>query len=108
DVRLLLLEHVAEVGVDVLGAEPLLRREPARLVLVGDGDDLHVVEALPDDVQAMAVVAAAGPADHRHTVLSGHESAPEFLLVFYRNLDERCLRLARAGPARGRPCERSA
>src|SRR5205823_719469 len=71
-VRALLPQHCAIIGVGMGRAEPLLRREPARLVLVGDGDDLHVVELPPDDVQPVAVVAAPGPADDGDAILSWH------------------------------------
>src|SRR5262249_22591045 len=63
DLRPLLVEHLPVVGVGVFRAEALRRGGAALVVLVGDGHDFNVVHGLPDDVEAVAVVALAGAAD---------------------------------------------
>jgi hypothetical protein len=72
DLRLLLFEHLPEVGVGVLRPEPLRGRGAAGLVLVGHRDDLGPVALEPDGVERVTVAALAGAADHGDAVLLGH------------------------------------
>jgi hypothetical protein len=69
DLRLFFFEHLLVVGVGALGAEPLGGRGAAGLVLVGDRDDFDLVGLEPDGVEAVAVVALTGAADHCDAVL---------------------------------------
>src|SRR5262249_53397040 len=72
DLRPLPLQHLAVVGVGVAGVQAAGGGGPAGGVLVGDGDDVDVVERPPDDVEAGAVVAAAGAADDGDAVSAQH------------------------------------
>ena len=69
DLRLLLGQHGAVVGVGVGGLEPLRGVGSAFLVLVGHRDDLGPVVVQPDGVKAVPVVALAGPADDGDAIL---------------------------------------
>jgi hypothetical protein len=51
------LQHLAIVGVRVLGGEAFLRGVSARFIRVGDGDDLSVRNLQPDNIEPVPVIA---------------------------------------------------
>ena len=68
ELRLLAVEHGAVVGVGAVDAQPLGGgREPLRVV-VGDRHHGQVRMAQHRHVQAVPIVAPAGPADHRRAI----------------------------------------
>src|SRR5262249_38630503 len=74
DLWFLFFQHLPIVGIGVRRAEALRRVGAALVVLLGNGDDLDVVECLPDNVESVAVVALARPADHRHAIFLRHDA----------------------------------
>src|SRR5438876_407973 len=72
DLRPLLLEHLTIIGVGVFGFGALLRRGAAFGVGVGHSHDLHVIERLPDGIEAVAVVAPARVPDDGDAIVARH------------------------------------
>ncbi len=75
DLRSLLLQHLAIVGVSVFGAEPFLGGVASGFVFIGDGDNLGVWDLQPDDVQTVAVIATTGAADDGDAIVRHSESS---------------------------------
>jgi hypothetical protein len=63
------LQHLAIVGVRILGGEPFLRGDAAGFIVIGDGDDLSVRNLQPDDIEPVPIVAAIGAADNGDAIV---------------------------------------
>ena len=55
DFRTLFFQHEPIIGVGRHASQALCRRSSAFFILVGDGQDLDVVQPLPDHVEAVAI-----------------------------------------------------
>ncbi len=62
-------ERLTIVGVRPWCSEPLGCGGTALCVFIRDGYDLGLLDVVPHDVEPVAVVAPAGPADDRHPIL---------------------------------------
>src|SRR4029079_2301452 len=72
NLRLLLFDHLAVVGVGRGGAGAGGRLGTPRFVLVGDGNHLGRGDFLPDGIDPVAVVAAPRAADDADAIFLSH------------------------------------
>ncbi len=64
----LAVEHLTEVGVGVLDAEPAGGHGAAHRVLVGEGDEGEFRLLGEGDIEIVTVIPSAGPTDHGGTI----------------------------------------